>query len=182
MTPLEQGTQTRAIPAQCDCRARTAPSLWRRAARDGMIPRRIGESQPRIRRPGRIRVTRLRLILIGPYWPPCSAPPGRRTYPARPIRLVTPFPPAGSLDIVGRAIVNRLSAAVGQPVVLENRPGAGGVIGSDFVRRARPTVIRCCSHRPARIPSPPPCRRNSPTTRCGISRRSSRSPPAAPRC
>jgi tripartite-type tricarboxylate transporter receptor subunit TctC len=59
-------------------------------------------------------------------------------YPAKPIHLVTPFPPAGALDIVGRAIAPRLGAALGQPVVFENRPGAGGVIGSAAVAKAAP--------------------------------------------
>jgi tripartite-type tricarboxylate transporter receptor subunit TctC len=61
-----------------------------------------------------------------------------QTYPVKPIRVVTPFPPAGSLDVVGRALVARLSAAFGQSVVLENRPGAGGVIGAESVAKSPP--------------------------------------------
>src|SRR4051812_23246383 len=61
-----------------------------------------------------------------------------QAYPSKPVHLVTPFPPAGALDIVGRAIAPRLGAALGQPVVFENRPGAGGVIGTAAVAKAPP--------------------------------------------
>jgi tripartite-type tricarboxylate transporter receptor subunit TctC len=59
-------------------------------------------------------------------------------YPTRPIRLVVPFPPGGSLDVVARAIGQRLAAAWGQPVVIDNRPGAGGNIGADLVAKSTP--------------------------------------------
>jgi len=59
-------------------------------------------------------------------------------YPAKPIRLVVPFPPGGSLDVVARAIGQKLSAAWGQPVVIDNRPGAGGNIGADLVAKSLP--------------------------------------------
>lgn len=59
-----------------------------------------------------------------------------QTWPSKPVRMVTPFPPAGSLDVVGRAVTARLSTALGQPVVLENRAGAGGAIGSEAVARS----------------------------------------------
>src|SRR5271154_5919616 len=59
-------------------------------------------------------------------------------YPAKPIRLVVPFPPGGSLDVVARAIGQKLSAAWGQPIVIDNRPGAGGNIGADLVAKSAP--------------------------------------------
>lgn len=59
-------------------------------------------------------------------------------YPTKPIRLVVPFPPGGSLDVVARAIGQRLTAAWGQPVVIDNRPGAGGNIGADLVAKSAP--------------------------------------------
>ena len=59
-------------------------------------------------------------------------------YPSRPIRLVVPFPPGGSLDVVARAIGQKLTAAWGQPVVIDNRPGAGGNIGADLVAKSAP--------------------------------------------
>jgi len=59
-------------------------------------------------------------------------------YPARPITLVVPFPPGGSVDAAARAFANAFSKAVGAKVVLDNRPGAGGMTGADFVARAKP--------------------------------------------
>jgi tripartite-type tricarboxylate transporter receptor subunit TctC len=57
-------------------------------------------------------------------------------WPSRPIRLVIPFTPAGTTDLVGRLAAERLSARLGQQVVVENRPGAGGNVGAESVARA----------------------------------------------
>ena len=55
---------------------------------------------------------------------------------ARPIRMVIPFPAGGATDIVGRTIAQKLSAAIGQQIVIDNKPGAGGTIGADLVAKA----------------------------------------------
>ena len=59
-------------------------------------------------------------------------------WPARPIRLIVPFPPGGSNDIVGRMVGQHLSERLGKPVVVDNRGGAGGLIGTETAIRAQP--------------------------------------------
>ena len=61
-----------------------------------------------------------------------------QNYPNKPIRLVVPFPAAGTTDILAREVGQRLSVTLGQPVVIDNRPGAGGNIGSDIVAKSAP--------------------------------------------
>jgi len=61
-----------------------------------------------------------------------------QTYPARPVRIIVGFPPAGAADIIARLIGEWLSGRLGQPFIIENRPGAGGNIGAEAVVRAPP--------------------------------------------
>jgi tripartite-type tricarboxylate transporter receptor subunit TctC len=61
-----------------------------------------------------------------------------QSYPAKPIRLICPFPPGGAVDIASRAIANELTKSFGQAVTVENRPGAGGNIGGAEAARAAP--------------------------------------------
>lgn len=60
------------------------------------------------------------------------------TYPNKPINIVVPFAPGGSTDVLARRLGDKLAAAWGQPVVVSNRPGAGGTLGADFVAKSAP--------------------------------------------
>src|SRR5262245_17804058 len=61
-----------------------------------------------------------------------------QAYPAKPVRLIIPFPPGGSNDVVGRAIAQQLAERLGQAVVIDNRGGAGGIIGTNEAAKAAP--------------------------------------------
>jgi tripartite-type tricarboxylate transporter receptor subunit TctC len=68
-----------------------------------------------------------------------AAPAARaQSWPSKPIRLVVPFPPGGSTDVLARRLAERMSPSLGQTVLVENRPGAGGTTGADFVSKSAP--------------------------------------------
>ena len=78
--------------------------------------------------------------LVSPAWV------GAQTWPARPIRIVVPYPPGGSSDIIARALSQPLSEAFGQPVIIDNKPGANGNLGADLVAHSAPdgyTLLLC---------------------------------------
>ena len=60
------------------------------------------------------------------------------SYPTKPIRLIAPFPPGSSSDIVGRALGQKLHEQMGEPIIVENRPGAGGSVGIGVAAKAPP--------------------------------------------
>jgi tripartite-type tricarboxylate transporter receptor subunit TctC len=61
-----------------------------------------------------------------------------QTYPAKPVRLMVPFPPGGATDIIGRLVAAKMQEVWVQPVVVENKPGAGTVVGTDYVAKSAP--------------------------------------------
>ena len=67
-----------------------------------------------------------------------ALPAFAQAWPTRPIRLVVPFPPGSSPDLIARLVAEPLSAALGQPVVIDNKPGAGGNVGTGLVAKAEP--------------------------------------------
>ncbi len=69
---------------------------------------------------------------------PASNALSQSTYPDKPIRMIVAFPPGGSVDVVGRLIAPKLSEALGQSVIIDNRSGASGNIGSEIAARAKP--------------------------------------------
>jgi tripartite-type tricarboxylate transporter receptor subunit TctC len=67
-----------------------------------------------------------------------SAPARAETFPSRPIHLIMPYAPGGIVDFAGRVLAQKLGEVLGQPVVAENRPGAGGIVGVEYVARSMP--------------------------------------------
>lgn len=67
-----------------------------------------------------------------------TVPLSPEQYPAKPVRIVVPLPPGGASDLVGRVIAQQLTAGLGQPVIVENKSGAGGLVGTEAGIRAAP--------------------------------------------
>ena len=75
------------------------------------------------------------MVLLTSLW---TTPVVAQNYPSKPIRLIVPYAPGGGNDTLSRAIGQKLTQSLGQPLVVDNRPGSGGVIGADIVAKAAP--------------------------------------------
>ena len=78
------------------------------------------------------------LLFAGTLGATLPLPSAAQEYPAKPVRVVVPWPPGGLVDVAGRVIGEKLAAALGQPFVIDHKPGAGGVIGAEMVAKAAP--------------------------------------------
>ena len=79
------------------------------------------------------RESMFRFILVIFFWIGTA-----HAFPTKPVRMIVPFPPGGATDIVGRLVAAKMQEVWGQPVVVENRPGAGTVVGTDLVAKSAP--------------------------------------------
>ncbi len=80
-----------------------------------------------------------RALLAAAIGAVCAAPALAQTaFPSRPLRLIAPFPPGGTSDVLARLLAQKLTETLGQPVAVENRPGAGGNIGHEMAAKATP--------------------------------------------
>ncbi len=80
----------------------------------------------------------LATLLAGAMLAATTASVLAQSFPSKPIRMIVPFSPGGAVDVFGRAVGQKLQERLGQPVIVENKPGAGGNIGTEFVARSAP--------------------------------------------
>jgi tripartite-type tricarboxylate transporter receptor subunit TctC len=78
------------------------------------------------------------VLVVGALAAIAAAPAASQTYPSRPIRLIVPYTPGGTIDAYARALSRQVEAQMGQPIVIDNRPGANGILGADTVAKANP--------------------------------------------
>ena len=79
-----------------------------------------------------------RLLMLLPIVALCTAGAARAQWPERPVTWIVPFSAGGPMDIVSRPVAKKMGDILGQPVVVENRTGAGGALGADYIARAKP--------------------------------------------
>ena len=98
-----------------------------------------------------------------------ALPAAAQEWPAKPVHLVVPYPPGGNVDSAARIVADQLQQKLGQPVIVENKAGAGGMLAGDMVAAPSPTATRCSSP-----PTAPCCtRRPSSAGRCTTGARTS---------
>ena len=85
---------------------------------------------------GILMLTRRSMLAVSSAWLFGAAEAAAQEWPQRSVRVIVPFGPGGGADIIGRIVAQSLQEKLGQPVVIENRPGAGGTLGNEAVARA----------------------------------------------
>src|SRR5262245_59468459 len=102
----------------------------------GMNDGRASEGSPPRAEGGTLMLTRRNLLAVSAASLFAAAAAGGPEWAQRPLRIGRPFGPGGCADIIGRIVAQSLQEKLGQPVVIENRPGAGGTLGNETVARA----------------------------------------------
>ena len=94
-----------------------------------------------------LKPARMRLILLACSALLLSPQLHAQSFATKPIRIITPFASGGSTDVLARALGEGLQRELGQPIIVENKTGAGSVLGNDAVSKSPPTATPCCSRR-----------------------------------
>ena len=98
-----------------------------------------------------MRIPAFALVLIAASFGSTPAA-AQDAYPSRTIRLIVPYPPGAVTDAMSRPVAAELGKVLGQTVIIENKPGAGTLVGTQAVKRRRPTATRCSIRRAASSP------------------------------
>src|SRR2546421_1475893 len=130
-TAASVSTTSRSTGVPAGCVSASASTTTRRRWRGCLKHLRVRCDNPAM--PHRRRLLRIALAMLGTG---LLAQAQAQSYPAKPIRFVVPYPPAGPLDSVARLLAQKVSESVKQPVIVDNKPGAGGNIGADAVAKA----------------------------------------------
>src|SRR5712692_8135816 len=97
--------------------------------------RRMMNHRSRLRR---ARMRQLRVVVFAAFALGFAAAALAQSWPSKPIKIIVPFPPGNTTDIMARLIGPKITERLGQPVLVENRPGASGMLGLDFVAKSAP--------------------------------------------
>jgi len=77
-------------------------------------------------------------VVLASFFGSIAHAQGTDAYPSKPVRMVVPYAPGGPIDVWGRILAQKLSESLGRPVVLDNKPGANGIVGTDIVAKSAP--------------------------------------------
>src|SRR5439155_2266609 len=97
--------------------------------------RRMTKRRNRMRR---ARMSQLRVFVLAAFALGFASAALAQSYPTKPIKIIIPFPPGNTMDIMTRLIGPKMTERMGQQIIAENRPGASGMLGLDFVAKAAP--------------------------------------------
>src|SRR6185437_1571131 len=125
------------VSGYCGASAIASPRCASSRLRARQRPRRVEKIRERVPM-ATSKIQYLRALALGAALSFAVTTSQAQTYPDRPIHLIAPFPAGGLADVLARAVADGISKTLGQPVIVENRAGAGGNVGADVVAKSAP--------------------------------------------